>query len=166
MSEDTPRAPDAIVRESSASQLLAQIDAEQQRLRDLLSGVEGSPLAERPTSDKWSVLENVRHLIFAEQSHLGRFVPGGRVWSPLGLPPTGMQQQNQLRVMDPAAKPAVAAVLEAWETAHSSILPFVQGDAPAVHKALARNLRHLRTHVRVIERLFRAPAPGARRIRP
>ena len=41
-------------------------------------------LAERRPSGEWSVVENVRHLLFAERLYLGRFLPDGFTWS--GLP--------------------------------------------------------------------------------
>ncbi|MBI5949698.1 MAG: DinB family protein [Chloroflexi bacterium] len=131
--------------------LLAAIEAEQQRLRDLLSARDPSTLAERPPSGKWSVVENVRHLIFAEQSHLGRLVPGGRTWSPLGLPPHNMS----LPAIDTAASPGITEVLEAWQAVHAATRTIPEPGLEPVRKNLDKNLRHLRAHTRVIERLLR-----------
>lgn len=89
---------------------MEQIEAEQERLRDLLAGKDEALTAARPPDGKWSVLENVRHLIFAEQSHLGRFVQGGREWSSFALPHTNGQGQRWFRELgNPEAKPGGGA---------------------------------------------------------
>ncbi|MGD9932349.1 MAG: DinB family protein [Dehalococcoidia bacterium] len=138
--------------------LLAAIGAERERLRAMLAGRDEPLLAERPPSGKWSVLENVRHLLFAEQSHLGRFQPGGRTWSPLGLPPTGMQGNRRLRGVGEAVPESVTEVLDAWAAAHAAIRPGIEQDTTSAARAMQGNLRHLRAHIKVIERLLRAQA--------
>jgi hypothetical protein len=55
------------------------------RLRALLERFDRATLAARPPNGDWSAIENIRHLLYAEQHHLGRFVPGGLGLSPLGL---------------------------------------------------------------------------------
>ncbi|MCA9830393.1 MAG: DinB family protein [Dehalococcoidia bacterium] len=140
--------------------LLTEIETEQSRLRGLLSGRDEAFMAERPPNGTWSVLENVRHLLFAEQSHLGRFRAGGREWSPLGLPPTGMQGQRQLQVMAGTPTASVAEVMDAWVVAHASIRAGIEGDAGGAAKVLDRHLRHLRAHIKVIERLLRNAGSG------
>ena len=113
-------------------------------------------MAQRPPNGKWSVLENVRHLLFAEQAHLGQFVPGGRDWSPLGFTPQAMQATRKLPTVDPATMPRVDEVLSAWLAIHAAIAPGLAGMERAdVHKELTRNLGHLRRHVAIIERLLR-----------
>ncbi len=52
--------------------VLAQIDTSRGQLRALLEGLPDQVITQRPPSGKWSVLENVRHLLFAEQAHIGR----------------------------------------------------------------------------------------------
>jgi hypothetical protein len=139
-----------------AAALLAAIDAEQARLRELVAGVEATKLAGRPPNGRWSVVENVRHLLFAEQLHVGRFLPAGPPLHPLGLPPDGMRKQERFRALDFAANPGVTEVLDAWEAVHASTRGLLGHDTDQVRKALAGNLRHLRTHITVIERLLRA----------
>lgn len=141
--------------DDTALALFEMIDAEQQRLRELLSGKDPAVLAERPPNGKWSIIENVRHLLFAEQAHLGRFLPGGPQWSPLALPPTGMQRQERFRAMARAA-PSVEEVFDDWNVAHGSTRELAGRDTEEVRKALQRNLRHLRSHIKGIERLLRA----------
>ena len=138
----------------SAVELLAQVDAEQRRLRDLLAGVDEATLAQRPANGKWSVLENVRHLLFAEQLHLGRFAPGNEPFSPLGLTPNNMNGPK-FRDVGSAPPSSVEEVLNAWEATHAVTRALPDSDTAEVRKALNRNLRHLRAHTRVIERLLR-----------
>jgi DinB superfamily len=139
----------------SPAEMLAAIDAEQLRLREILSGKDESMMAARPANGNWSVIENLRHLLFAEQGHIGSVLPGGVTqWSPLGLAPRGLQKRFPM--MDPAATPKVADVLEAWQAAHASAGALAKVDTPEVRKALWVNLRHLRNHIKVIERLLRA----------
>ncbi len=142
---------------NSAASLLEQIGAEQRRLRGLLAGRHPSLLAEPTPAGKWSVVENVRHLLFAEQAHLGRFLPGGPQWSALGLPPTGMQRQERFRAMATAA-PSIEDVFDAWSFAHAYTRELADRDTGEVRLALTRNLKHLRSHVTIVERLLRVRA--------
>lgn len=143
-------------QDDSAAVLLACIDAEQLRLREIVSGRDGAMLAARPPNDAWSVVENLRHLLFAEQLHFGRFLPGGPSWSRLGLPPHGMQRQERLRVVGSSPTSNASEVLEAWEAVHDLTRELVRQDTTEMRKALEGNLRHLRAHIKVIERLLRA----------
>ena len=140
--------------DDSVPVLLACIDAERLRIRQVLSGSDESTLAERPPNGKWSVVENVRHLLFAEQAHLGRFVPGGRSWSPFGFTPEAMRAARKLPPVVSGPAPSVGEVFEAWETVHASMArELVTMDTERVRTALLKNLPHLRSHVTVIERL-------------
>jgi hypothetical protein len=140
----------------SVAALLELMDAEQLRLRELVAGKDPAWLAERPPSGRWSVIENLRHLLFAEQAHLGRFLPGGQQLSAIGLPPGGMQGNRRVADAGTAVPSGVAEVFEAWQAAHAATRTLVEHDTPEVRTALQRNLRHLRSHTRVIERLLRA----------
>jgi hypothetical protein len=144
------------MQEIGASGLLAMIEAEQARLREALQGRDAALLAERPKNGRWSVLENVRHLLFAEQAHLGGFAPVREAWSPLGFTPETMQIQRKLPPVGDEAEPDVPDVLSAWETIHSTIRPHLGRDTDRAQRALRKNLRHLQNHVQVIERLLRA----------
>jgi hypothetical protein len=73
-------------------EFIALIDAERARLRKLLRAADAATLGERPPNGKWSVVENVRHLLFAEELHLGRRLLADQEWSAMGLPPMGMQR--------------------------------------------------------------------------
>ena len=141
----------------SAADLLASLEAEQHRLRDLLSGRDEAVLALRPPTGKWSVLENVRHLLFAEQAHLGQFVPGGYNWHPLGYTPETMLEAKKLSPADDAPVPNVAEVLQAWQTVHANTrAALADQDTDEVRYRLGRHIKHQRSHVDAIARLIRA----------
>jgi uncharacterized damage-inducible protein DinB len=137
---------------------LATIEAEQARLRELVAGVDPADLARRPPNGGWSVVEHVRHLLFAEQSHLGRGGPMKRPWSALALPPHNMQPARQFAALDMARTYEAAEVLEVWEAEHAAIRELLEARKLPAGKALDRNLRHLRAHIRVVERLLRPRA--------
>lgn len=147
----------------TALDLLEAIAAEQWRLRELLSGKDPSLLAERPPDGRWSVIETVRHLLFAEQAHFGRIAPGGPQWSPLGLAPTGMQRREPFRTMGNAAVSGVEEVLQSWASVHASAHQLAQADTEEVREAFQTNLRHLRSHIKGIERLLRSHRRAAAR---
>ncbi|MEX2226452.1 MAG: DinB family protein [Dehalococcoidia bacterium] len=65
--------------------LVSEVDRARGRLRALLRSKNPGALARRPANGDWSIIENVRHLLFAEQAHLGRFLAGGFEWSPAGM---------------------------------------------------------------------------------
>jgi hypothetical protein len=140
--------------DDSATQLLEQIEHEQASLRIALSSHDSSLLALRPQSGKWSVIENLRHLLFAEQLHLGRFGARPVAWSLFGFNPETMRLQRKLPPVD--ASFALEEVLAAWEAVHADLRPSLQDDTAEVLRALERNLLHLRRHVKEIDRLLRA----------
>lgn len=143
-----------MIPEGSASELLALMEVEHQRLRALLAGKDAEILAERPNG-KWSVIENLRHLLFTEQA-IGRFTPGGVSWSPLGYPPPGLWKHKQFSAFQFDANPTAEEVLADWDRAHAAIRAWLTRDDAEVRVALGKNVRHLRGHIRQIESASRA----------
>jgi DinB superfamily len=134
---------------------IADIDRERARLRLLLRSKAPGLLNRRPPNGAWSVVENVRHLLFAEQLHLGGFLPHHVEWSPLGV--TGMTAKKYAMVGQRATGD-VDEVFAEWDALHRPIRAAVKSaTGPEVEKALWRNHMHLRIHIDVIERLLRRP---------
>lgn len=132
---------------------MTDIDRERVRLRRLLRSKDPKLLNRRPSIGNWSIVENVRHLLFAEQLHLGGFLPGGFEWSRLGM--TGMTAKKFANVGKKATKD-VDEVFAEWDAVHTPIRAAMKSAAGAdVESALWRNHRHLRIHIDVIERLLR-----------
>jgi hypothetical protein len=103
------------------------------------------------------VLENLRHMLFAEQAHLGMFLPGGRQWSPVGYTPQMMLAVKRMATEDSA--PSVASVLAGWESVHAATRAALRNyDIERVRDHLRGHIKHQRQHVLTIERLLRAQA--------
>ena len=96
----------------SRTEAVAAIVEHHARLRALLARFEPSILATRPPSGDWAAIENVRHLVFTAQRHLGPFAPDGLGWSRMGL----AQGQHA----DVNATTDVAAVLDEWDRGHAA----------------------------------------------
>jgi hypothetical protein len=128
------------------------IDRKRARLRAMLRSKDPKLLAQRPANGNWSIVENVRHLLFAEQLHLGGFLPDRVGWSGLGL--TGMTAK---KFADVGKQPSndVQKVFEAWDEVHKPIRKAVKSAGGDIERALWRNDRHLRIHIDIIEKLLR-----------
>jgi DinB superfamily len=129
-----------------------------------LRSADARVLSERPVSGKWSIIENVRHLLFAEQLHLGRFLPDGAAWRLTqrgkafvikgGVVVFRRDGHQMLAEFDGAAPTEdLEEVLRAWDLIHRPIRKAVKATGGDAHYELERNLKHLRRHVWVIERL-------------
>jgi hypothetical protein len=145
-----------VIAEGTATELFEMMDAEHDRLRALLAGGDSAVLS-HSANGTWSVIENLRHLLFTEQG-LGRFSPGGVSFSPLGYPSPGLWKHEQFSAFQFDATPTADAVLAEWDSAHAALRDSLTRDDAEVRLALGKNIRHLRNHIRQIE-----SAPRARR---
>lgn len=139
--------------DTSSRELIDGIDSEQARLRALLAGRDEGKLATRTANGDWSVIEHVRHLLFAEQLHLGRLLGGPVAWSPVGFAHDGLLRKFPL--VNTATPTNVSEVLAAWQEAHRATPRLAERDSEAVREALSKHLRHLRSHVNIVERQVR-----------
>ena len=135
---------------------LARIDDAQAALHKMLKPFDPARLRERPPSGEWSPLENVRHLIFAEQHHFKVLLEKGFRWSSVSVAPpnrTGERRLNSVGA-DPAA--GIDEVFDAWAKVHNVVreraLPIAASGKLA--DGLAGNLNHVNIHTRTIERLL------------
>ncbi|MGE3960701.1 MAG: DinB family protein [Dehalococcoidia bacterium] len=134
---------------------LRQIEEERAAL-DALVRSSTSPLATRPVSGEWSVVENLRHLLYAEERHLLRRLTPDFTWTAIGLPTRGIVKRSGA---GSASSDDFEEVLAAWDATHQRALAAIR-DAPAgsLPERLAEgNLRHLRAHIRIIRKLLDAP---------
>lgn len=131
---------------------VTEIDRERARLRRMLRSKDPTTLARRPANGDWSIVENVRHLLWAEQLHLGGFLPDGFEWSRLGM--TAFKGR---RFSDVGTEPTkdIEQVFEEWDAVHRPIRKAVKSAVGDVEKALWGNHRHLGIHINIIEKLLR-----------
>jgi|GEM_PF-7060312 len=120
------------------------------RLRALLAGFDRQTLATRPPNGDWSAIENMRHALYAEQHHIGRFIPGGLGVSPLRLP---QGTHAPVTADDPRTDPA--AVFDQWESIHATVCARLDLTHPGLAVQLPRLLRHQQAHGRLAARALR-----------
>lgn len=138
-------------KDAGTAKLLRSIDKKRSGLAALLRSQDANALAKRPPSGEWSIIENVRHLLFAEQLHLGKFLPDGFEWSRLGM--SGRTGRAYAEVgTDPTED--LEEVLQEWHAVHRPIRKAVKGGDEEVQKVLARNLKHLVHHIDIIKTLL------------
>jgi hypothetical protein len=135
------------MEEISPAAALAAMTEHQARLRALLEQFEPAALNTRPANGDWSAIENVRHVLYAEQHHLGRFVRGGLGLSDLGLPQgtfapiTGADPRADLR-----------AVFDEWERVRAAVRAGIDLSRPELVIQLPRLMRHQQAHGRLAAR--------------
>ena len=131
---------------------IAEIDRQRARLRKMLRSQDPKVLARRPANGDWSIVENLRHLLFAEQLHLGGFLSGNVEWSRMGL-----TERTRSEFASVGTKPTqdVEKVFAEWDAIHLPIRKTVKSAGGEIERALWRNHRHLRIHSEAIERMLR-----------
>ena len=130
--------------ELSLKATLVAMTEHESRLRALLEQHEPAALTARPSNGDWSAIENVRHAFYAEQHHIGRYVPGG-----LGLSPMGLPQGHTAPRAFAKVTPDLAAIFEAWERVHAEACARLDLSQPGLELQLPRLFRHQQAHARL-----------------
>ena len=131
----------------SLAAVLAAMTEHQARLRALLERFELVALATGPPNGDWSAIENVRHVLYAEQHHLGRFVPGG-----LGLSQLGLPQGRYAPITGTDPRTDLSAVFDEWERVHAAACARIDLALPRLADQLPRLWRHQQAHGRLAAR--------------
>jgi hypothetical protein len=128
-------------------------------LRDRLRPVPRSRLDQRPPSGEWSPMENVRHLIFAEQHHFSVLLKGF-MWKSVGVPPRSrIPGQTRLNPVGLDPDTTVDEVFDVWLKVHGVVAARCLDEQDALVQArivrgFGGDLLHLNQHARQIERLL------------
>lgn len=149
------RAGDAVTREADVRAALGRMDEAQGALARLLRSAAPGALAARPPSGDWSPMENVRHLIFAEQHHFRTFLARGFRWSSAGAPPPNRTGERRLSPIGSDPETSLDEVLRVWAAVHEVVRQRCIAAPSEVAAALDGNLRHLNAHSARIERMLR-----------
>jgi hypothetical protein len=133
-------------------------------LRERLRPVPRSRLDERPPSGDWSAMENLRHLIFAEQHHFSPFLRGLR-WRSVGVPPPNRTGERRLNPIGKDPATTVDEVFDVWVKVHTVVgARCLEEQDGLVRERLVRglggDLRHLNLHASVIESLLAEIVPA------
>ncbi|MGA1346639.1 MAG: DinB family protein, partial [Ilumatobacteraceae bacterium] len=128
-------------------------------------------IATTPVDGEWTLVETLRHLVFAMDKWIMWPLLGDRSFTPIGLPNTGSQSLDWPG-LDPRASTDLATVLEIRRRQHERFRGFISdldvaalpetvevpenGEAPTmmcVHAVLEEEFEHLRYMVRDLARL-------------
>jgi hypothetical protein len=138
--------------------LFGSIDETRTALVDLVRSAGRDAVITRPPTGEWSVLENVRHLLFAEQLHLGGLLPERPAWSRVGLTPDFFADREAFRDVGTQPSTDVEEVLKEWDRVHASMVGVPNSAADKARESLEGNLSHLKFHAALIEALLRERA--------
>jgi hypothetical protein len=144
-----------VVNELAPAAVLAAMTDDAAQLRALLGRYEPAVLAKRPAGGAWSAVEHIRHLLFAEQGHLGRFVPGGLGLSPMGMLNRGLQRQKIATIVGTNPTTDLAAVFDEWERVHAAACAGLDLSRPDLPRRLRASFRHQQTHGKLAVRAVR-----------
>ena len=128
-------------------------------LRERLRPIPRSRLDQRPPSGEWSPMENVRHLVFAEQHHFSLALKGFK-WKSVGVPPPSrVPGQTRLNPVGQDPATTVDEVFDVWLKVHAVVGKRCLEEPDGIVqermvRGLGGDLQHLNQHARQIERLL------------
>lgn len=111
--------------------VIKRLDEVRGRFSDILRAADADSLITRPSTAKWSALENVRHLVFAEDLYLNRWIlRNDEPWNRLGLLPAFLARDPNYADVGSQPTDDLEAVLAAWEDINARVRTFVAGLTP------------------------------------
>lgn len=97
-----------------------------------LRGCDPSLLTARPKPEQWSALENLRHLVFAEDLYTNRWLlRNEEPWCKLGLRSGFLDGLPGYEDVGSQPTEDLEKVLAAWTAIHARLLSYVDGISPA-----------------------------------
>ncbi len=106
--------------------VMARLDELRGRFCQALRAADIASLVARPSADKWSALEHVRHLVFAEDLYLNRWIlRNDQPWNRLGLLPAFLADNPSYAEVGSQPTVDLEAVLMAWEEINARVRAFV-----------------------------------------
>ena len=155
----------------SVQVMMERLDELRAGVYDLLRSTDPQILTVNPGPDRWSVVEILRHLVFAEDLYLNRWIlRNDQPWNPVGLLPTFLQDDPAYGGVGGETTEDLEAILAAWEEIHAQMrevssrltseelrkdtsdTDFGQGTVGGVLQGLAR---HDLGHIRDVEALIK-----------
>jgi hypothetical protein len=106
--------------------IMQRLDEFRQAFRKMLLATDAALLTTRPAPKEWSVVEIVRHLLYAEDLFLNRRILGNKEpWNPLGLLPDFLTNDPAYGGVGSEPTEDIAKLLEAWEVIHAHMRDFI-----------------------------------------
>lgn len=99
-------------------------------------------------------MENIRHLIFAEQHHFAPYLPRRFRWSKAGVPPPNRTGERRLSPVGSDPATTLDEVFEAWTKVHAVVRALAMEDPSSLTRGLEGNLKHVAIHADTVERLL------------
>jgi uncharacterized damage-inducible protein DinB len=122
-------------------EVMARLEGIRAAFRRRLRATDAGLLAARPGADEWSALENVRHMLFAEDLYLNRFIlQNDKPLNRLGLLPHFLQSAQGFEDVGREPSDDLEAVLAAWDAVHADMRAFLGDLTPERLQSTARNL--------------------------
>jgi uncharacterized damage-inducible protein DinB len=121
--------------------VMARLEQLRSRFRELLRSAAPKRLATHPSANKWSALENVRHLLFAEDLYLNRLILQNRQpLDKLGLLPAHLVRWPGFEQVGSTPSEDLETILAAWDGVHAGTQAFLSDLTPERLRGEARDL--------------------------
>jgi hypothetical protein len=135
---------------------MVELEQLQARLRALLADATDGQVRWQPQPEgRWTMLQNLRHLVMAEFAHLW-LLAGQPRWQDLGLPATmPWLRPSKFVGTDDST---LSEVFGAWSVVHSRMVVAQLRESEPALRQLSAHLRHQRQHEAEIGRLLRLHA--------
>jgi|GEM_PF-2902170 len=135
-----------------------RLNAQRVQIGATLQSLSAGQISWRPPSGKWTIHENLRHLVLTGFAHI-QFL-GLPEWEALNLS-APIEWRRRTKMVGDDGTP-VGALLAAWEEVHSraavAAARFEGVASDRLERHLQQHLRHQSQHVLEIEKLLRAQA--------
>jgi hypothetical protein len=107
---------------------MARLDEVRAGFCETLRSTDAEFLATRPSADEWCVIEIVRHMVFAEDLYLNRWIERNDVpWCAAGLLPEFLARNPDYADVGSEPTADLEEVLAAWEAIHTCTQAYVAG---------------------------------------
>ncbi len=115
--------------------VLAHLDEVRVAFYARLRTIPPDALNAHPGPDRWSALEHVRHLVFAEDMYLNRWLlRNDQPWCKLGFLPPFLEGNPAFAEVGSEPTDDLETVLAAWEAIHAGMKAFVAQITPEILK--------------------------------
>ena len=100
--------------------VMARLEKVRAMFYAVLRGASPGLLIRRPRPDEWSAIECVRHLVFAEELYVNRWIlRNDQPWSKIALLPDFLAERPAYADVGSAPTEDLESVLAAWDTIHT-----------------------------------------------
>lgn len=115
--------------------VLARLDGVRAEFYARLRATPPDALIAHPGPDRWSALEHVRHLVFAEEMYLNRWLlRNDQPWCKLGFLPPFLEGNPAFAGVGDEPTNDLESVLAAWDAIHTGMQAFVAEITPEILK--------------------------------